>query len=55
MFLFALLSHLFDFADTTNGFCFHPSLPLAVTTSGHRRYMLDDEDSEEKNLSGINY
>lgn len=35
-----------DDADTVNSFGFHPSLPLAATASGHRRFKssADDED-----------
>ncbi|GLJ48722.1 hypothetical protein SUGI_1027490 [Cryptomeria japonica] len=32
--------------DTVNGFCFHPSLPLAVSSSGHRRFCMPEDDEE---------
>lgn len=32
--------------DTVNGFCFHPSLPLAVSSSGHRRFCIPGDDEE---------
>lgn len=34
--------------DTCNGFSFHPSLPLGLSTSGQRRYVMYDEDAESK-------
>lgn len=36
-------------ADTVNGFGFHPTLPLGVTSSGHRRIGLEFEDEEQRN------
>jgi hypothetical protein len=36
-------------ADTVNGFGFHPTLPLGVTSSGHRRLGLEFEDEEQSN------
>ncbi|KAI4296625.1 hypothetical protein L6164_036571 [Bauhinia variegata] len=38
--------------DTVNGFSFHPFLPLAVSSSGHRRFLMPDEDDEDLRLSG---
>lgn len=38
--------------DTVNGFSFHPFLPMAATSSGHRRYIALEGDEEEKSLSG---
>uniref|UniRef100_A0A0D9VYR5 Anaphase-promoting complex subunit 4 WD40 domain-containing protein n=1 Tax=Leersia perrieri TaxID=77586 RepID=A0A0D9VYR5_9ORYZ len=38
-------------ADTVNGFSFHPYLPLAATSSGHRRFGMEDDSEEELNLS----
>lgn len=36
-------------ADTVNSFCFHPSLPLAASASGHRRFVVDTEpDSDDQ-------
>ncbi|XP_074272139.1 uncharacterized protein LOC141596039 [Silene latifolia] len=36
-------------SDTVNGFSFHPYLPMAVTSSGHRRFQLPaDADDEEE-------
>ncbi|CAM6069273.1 unnamed protein product [Sphagnum tenellum] len=37
------------FFDTVNGFGFHPTLPLGVTSSGHRRLGLEYEDEEQRN------
>lgn len=37
--------------DTCNGFCFHPSLPLGVSTSGQRRYEKYDEEADSKNVN----
>ncbi|KAG8098079.1 hypothetical protein GUJ93_ZPchr0013g36467 [Zizania palustris] len=39
-------------ADTVNGFAFHPYLPLATTSSGHRRFGMQDEFEEELSLAG---
>ncbi|PWZ54149.1 hypothetical protein Zm00014a_039302 [Zea mays] len=39
-------------ADTVNGFSFHPYLPFAVTSSGHRRFGMQDEFEDELNLAG---
>lgn len=39
-------------ADTVNGFSFHPYLPFAVMSSGHRRFGMQDEFEEELNLAG---
>ncbi|CAN8231142.1 unnamed protein product [Cochlearia groenlandica] len=38
-------------SDTVNAFCFHPYLPMAATSSGHRRFAVpdDNEDDEDKN------
>jgi len=37
-------------ADTVNAFSFHPYLPMAATSSGHRRFAIpDDDDGEDKN------
>ncbi|KAH8968590.1 hypothetical protein BDL97_03G134500 [Sphagnum fallax] len=36
-------------SDTVNGFGFHPTLPLGVTSSGHRRIGLEFEDEEQRN------
>ncbi|XP_047966871.1 telomerase Cajal body protein 1 isoform X2 [Salvia hispanica] len=38
--------------DTVNGFGFHPFLPMAATSSGHRRYIAIDDSEEDKTLSG---
>ncbi|KAL6528975.1 hypothetical protein OROMI_028861 [Orobanche minor] len=35
--------------DTVNGVSFHPFLPMAATSSGHRRYGGLDDDSQENN------
>ncbi|KAF3326245.1 putative guanine nucleotide-binding protein [Carex littledalei] len=41
-------------ADTVNGLSFHPYLPLAASSSGHRRFGMtdDDDDSEAFSLAG---
>ncbi|VVB12195.1 unnamed protein product [Arabis nemorensis] len=37
-------------SDTVNAFSFHPYLPMAATSSGHRRFAIpDDDDEEDKN------
>ncbi|XP_044462010.1 telomerase Cajal body protein 1 [Mangifera indica] len=41
-------------ADTVNGFSFHPFLPMAASSSGHRRFELPDEGNEDFHLSGDN-
>ncbi|KAK2383095.1 guanine nucleotide-binding protein subunit beta-1 [Trifolium repens] len=39
--------------DTVNGFSFHPFLPHAVSSSGHRRFVIPEEDSDgDLSLSG---
>lgn len=40
-------------SDTVNGVAFHPFLPMAATSSGHRRYGGVDESQENNSLSGI--
>ncbi|KAL6637806.1 hypothetical protein ACP70R_025378 [Stipagrostis hirtigluma subsp. patula] len=40
-------------ADTVNGFSFHPYLPFAVTSSGHRRFGMEDEFEQDLNLAGV--
>lgn len=39
-------------SDTVNGFAFHPFLPMAVSSSGHRRFGTPDEAEEDLSLSG---
>ncbi|KAK8488218.1 hypothetical protein V6N13_120025 [Hibiscus sabdariffa] len=41
-------------ADTVNGFSFHPFMPMAVSSSGHRRFqnLEDDDDGEDLQLRG---
>lgn len=39
--------------DTSNGISFHPSLPLAVSSSGQRRYEIFDEETEGKNINAL--
>ncbi|KAF7803547.1 telomerase Cajal body protein 1 [Senna tora] len=39
-------------SDTVNGFSFHPFLPLAVSSSGHRRFVIPDDGNEDLCLSG---
>ncbi|CAN6986617.1 unnamed protein product [Brassica rapa subsp. trilocularis] len=36
-------------SDTVNAFSFHPYLPMAATSSGHRRFAIPDDDDEDKN------
>ncbi|KAL2643010.1 hypothetical protein R1flu_010597 [Riccia fluitans] len=36
--------------DTVNSFCFHPSLPLAASASGHRRFVVDTELDNDDQL-----
>ncbi|KAA8519885.1 hypothetical protein F0562_014205 [Nyssa sinensis] len=38
--------------DTVNGFSFHPFLPMAASSSGHRRFKILDDSNEDLNLSG---
>ncbi|KAK9152163.1 hypothetical protein Syun_010472 [Stephania yunnanensis] len=38
-------------ADTVNGFCFHPHLPMAASSSGHRRFGMPDDLDEDFGLS----
>ncbi|RZC03622.1 Telomerase Cajal body protein 1 isoform C [Glycine soja] len=38
--------------DTVNGFSFHPFLPHAVSSSGHRRFVIPDDGNEEFCLTG---
>ncbi|CAL9226293.1 unnamed protein product [Arabidopsis halleri] len=35
-------------SDTVNAFSFHPYLPMAATSSGHRRFAIPDDDDEDK-------
>lgn len=39
--------------DTVNGFSFHPFLPMAASSSGHRRFDTLDDSPEDLSLSGI--
>ncbi|CAN1129050.1 hypothetical protein LINPERHAP2_LOCUS5007 [Linum perenne] len=42
--------------NTINGFAFHPSLPMAVSSSGHRRFQVpDDEDDNFPLTDDENY
>ncbi|CAI8618137.1 unnamed protein product [Vicia faba] len=36
--------------DTVNGFSFHPFLPHAVSSSGHRRFVMPDDDDGDGDL-----
>ncbi|KAE9607183.1 hypothetical protein Lal_00025673 [Lupinus albus] len=40
--------------DTVNGFSFHPFLPHAVTSSGHRRFVIPDDDEKEDLSLSVN-
>ncbi|XP_019162100.1 PREDICTED: telomerase Cajal body protein 1 [Ipomoea nil] len=39
-------------SDTVNGFSYHPFLPMAATSSGHRRFVGLDDSYEDMVLSG---
>lgn len=39
-------------ADTVNGFSFHPFLPMAASSSGHRRFQILEDDNEDLQLRG---
>ncbi|GAV77898.1 WD40 domain-containing protein [Cephalotus follicularis] len=39
-------------ADTVNGFSFHPFMPMAASSSGHRRYHVPDDGNEILHLNG---
>ncbi|WRX27196.1 hypothetical protein QQP08_019683 [Theobroma cacao] len=39
-------------ADTVNGFSIHPFLPMATTSSGHRRFQMPEDDNEDLHLRG---
>ncbi|PIA54997.1 hypothetical protein AQUCO_00800019v1 [Aquilegia coerulea] len=39
-------------SDTVNGFCFHPFLPMAASSSGHRRFAMPDGFEEDFSLTG---
>ncbi|KAJ9136236.1 hypothetical protein P3X46_033331 [Hevea brasiliensis] len=39
-------------ADTVNSFSFHPFLPMAASSSGHRRFQVPDEGNENLLLNG---
>eukprot|EP00257_Ricinus_communis_P008248 XP_002525611.2 telomerase Cajal body protein 1 [Ricinus communis] len=39
-------------ADTVNGFSFHPILPMAASSSGHRRFQVPDDGPEDLCLHG---
>lgn len=39
-------------SDIVNGFSFHPTLPIAVSSSGSRRFSIPDSYEEDVNLSG---
>ncbi|KAJ4815069.1 Telomerase Cajal body protein 1 [Rhynchospora pubera] len=38
-------------ADTVNGMSFHPYLPLAASSSGHRRFSMSNDDDSEENFN----
>ncbi|GAB2231461.1 hypothetical protein Droror1_Dr00010468 [Drosera rotundifolia] len=38
-------------SDTVNGFSFHPFLPMAASSSGHRRFATLDDSEEDLSLS----
>ncbi|KAK1556792.1 hypothetical protein Q3G72_012096 [Acer saccharum] len=39
-------------ADTINGFSFHPYLPMAASSSGHRRFEAPDDGNGDLHLTG---
>lgn len=39
-------------SDTVNGFSFHPFLPMAASSSGHRRFVVPDDGNGDLHLSG---
>ncbi|KAB1221888.1 Telomerase Cajal body protein 1 [Morella rubra] len=39
-------------SDTVSGFSFHPYLPMAASSSGHRRYVVPDDVYDDMPLSG---
>ncbi|KAL3740415.1 hypothetical protein ACJRO7_021664 [Eucalyptus globulus] len=39
-------------SDTVNGFSFHPFLPMAASSSGHRRFEVPEDDDAEFHLRG---
>ncbi|XP_056171825.1 uncharacterized protein LOC115693487 isoform X4 [Syzygium oleosum] len=39
-------------SDTVNGFSFHPFLPMAASSSGHRRFEVPEDDDAEYHLRG---
>ncbi|KAJ0985739.1 hypothetical protein J5N97_004095 [Dioscorea zingiberensis] len=39
-------------SDTVNGFCFHPHLPLAASSSGNRRFSMPDNCQDNSCLTG---
>ncbi|XP_059623460.1 uncharacterized protein LOC132266562 isoform X2 [Cornus florida] len=51
-FLLFLISSFTFHADTVNGFSFHPFLPMAASSSGHRRFGILDESEEDLVLNG---
>lgn len=52
-----LITNLFicsiGYTDTVSGFSFHPFLPMAASSSGHRRFVVPDDIYEDVTLSGI--
>ena len=44
-----------SFSDTANGFSFHPTLPLAACSSGHRRFSSLDDSEEFLKLKGTDH
>ena len=50
--LFLLSNPINLIVDTVNGFSFHPYLKFVVTSSGHRRFGMQDEFEDELNLGG---
>lgn len=44
-----------DSSDTVNGFSFHPFLPMAASSSGHRRFVVPDDESNKDLPLGGNF
>lgn len=51
LFIWTWIAMLHVDADTVNGFGFHPTLPLGVTSSGHRRFSAGSDDEETTEAS----
>lgn len=53
VYLFSSISYsAYPILDTVNGFSFHPFLPMAASSSGHRRFGVLDDAYEDMLLTG---